>query len=46
MSEEVLQIAVKTKKAKGKGKIYPVECRIPKNSREVRKPSSVINTKK
>ena len=37
LSEEVLQIAEKRKEAKGKGekvKIYPSECRVPKNSKE------------
>ena len=39
LSEEVLQIAVKRRKAKKKkkiikGKIYPFECRVPKNSKE------------
>ena len=36
LSEEVLQIAVKRREVKGKGerKIYPFECRIPKNSKE------------
>ena len=29
-----------------KGKIFPFECRVPKNSKEIRKPSSVINAKK
>ena len=34
-SEEALQIAVKrSKKQKRKGKIYPFECRAPKNSKE------------
>ena len=35
-SEEALQIAVKRReaKSKGKGKIYPFECRVPKNSKE------------
>ena len=36
LSEEALQIAVKRREAKGKGekgKIYPFECRVPKNSR-------------
>ena len=37
-SEEVLQIAEKRRQAKGKGekkkKIYPFECRVPKNSKE------------
>ena len=34
-SEEVLQIAEKRREAKGKEeKIYPFECRVPKNSRE------------
>ena len=30
VSEEALQIAVKRRK----GKIYPLECRVPKNSKE------------
>ena len=40
LSEEVLQIAVKRREAKKKkgggrkGKIYPFECRVPKNSKE------------
>ena len=36
LSEEALQIAVKRRgaKSKGKGKIYPFECRVPKNSKE------------
>ena len=36
MSEEALQIAEKRRKAKGrrKGKIYPFECSVPKNSKE------------
>ena len=34
-SEEVLQIAVKRSvKQRRKGKIYPLECRIPKNYKE------------
>ena len=33
LSEESLQIAEK-RKAKSKGKIYPFECRVPKNSKE------------
>ena len=36
-SEEALQIAEKRIEAKGKGKkgkIYPFECRVPKNSKE------------
>ena len=35
LSEEALQIAVKRRETKGKrrkGKIYPFECRAPKNS--------------
>ena len=36
--EEALQIAEKRREAKGrqrrKGKIYPFECRVPKNSKE------------
>ena len=49
LSEEALQIAVKRREAKKqrrKGKIYPFECRVPKNSKETRKPSSVITAKK
>ena len=36
LSEEALQIAVKKGevKSKGEGKIYPFECRVPKNSKE------------
>ena len=37
MSEEALQIAVKRRGAKRqrrKGKLYPFECRVPKNSQE------------
>ena len=37
LSEEALQIAVKRRETKGKrrkGKIYPFECRAPKNSKE------------
>ena len=37
LSEEALQIAVKKKekrKAKEKRKIYPFECRVPKNNKE------------
>ena len=37
LSEEALQIAVKKKRSKKqrrKGKLYPFECRVPKNSKE------------
>jgi len=35
LSEEVLQIAVKRReRQRRKGKVYPLECRIPKNSKE------------
>ena len=35
LSEEALQIAEKRREAKGKGeKIYPSECRVPKNSKQ------------
>ena len=36
LSEEALQIAVKRREAKRKrkGKIYPSECRVPRNSKE------------
>ena len=49
LSEEALQIAVKrrSEKQRRKEKIYPFECRVPKNSKErLKKPSSVINAKK
>ena len=35
-----------SEKQRRKGKTYPFECRVPKNSKEIRKPSSVINAKK
>ena len=38
LSKEALQIAEKRRRAKEKGKIYPFECRIPKNC-EIRKSS-------
>ena len=35
LSEEALQIAVKRReRQKRKGEIYPLECRVPKNSKE------------
>ena len=37
LAEEALQIAVNRREAKGKGKkgkVYPFECRVPKNSKE------------
>ena len=37
LSEEALQIAEERREVKGKGereKIYPAECRVPKNSKE------------
>ena len=35
LPEEALQIAVKRREVKGKGeKIFPFECRVPKNSKE------------
>ena len=35
LSEEALQIAVKrSERQRRKGKIYPFECRIPRNSKE------------
>ena len=35
LSEEALQIAVKRReKQRRKGKIYPFECRVPKNRKE------------
>ena len=48
LSEEPLQIAVKRREVKSRGEKgrYPFECRVPKNSKERRKPSSAINAKK
>ena len=37
LSAEVLQIAEKRREAKGKGKIYPSEYRVPKTSKEDKK---------
>ena len=34
LSEEALQILVKRREVKGKGKTYPFEYRVPKNSKE------------
>ena len=34
LTEEALQIAEKRREVKGKGKIYPFECRVPENSKE------------
>ena len=37
MSDKALQIAEKRREGKGKGKkgkLYPTECRVPKNSKE------------
>ena len=41
-------MAVKRREVKSKGEKerYPSECRVPKNSKEKRKPSSVVNAKK
>ena len=36
----------RSEKQRRKGKIYPLECRVLKNSTEIRKPFSVINAKK
>ena len=33
-SDKVLKIAEKRREVKGKGKIYPSECRVPKKSKE------------
>ena len=46
LSEEALQITVKRREAKSKGEKERFECRVPKNSKERRKPSSVISAKK
>ena len=34
LSEVALQIAEKRREMKGKGKTYPFECRVPRNSKE------------
>ena len=34
LSEEALQIAVKRKGKRRKGKIFPFKCRVPKNNKE------------
>ena len=36
----------RSKNQRTKGKTYSFECRVPKNSEEIRKPSSGINAKK
>ena len=36
----------RSQKQKRKGKIYPFECRVPKNSKERSEPFSEINAKK
>ena len=36
----------RSKKQRRKGKIQTSECRVPKNNKEIRKPSSAINAKK
>ena len=36
----------RSEKQSRKGKIYPFECRIPKNSEEIRKTSPAINAEK
>ena len=35
----------RSEKKRRKGKIYPYECRVPKNSKEIRKTSSLINAR-
>ena len=34
LSEEALQMTKERREVKGKGKKYPFECRVPKNSKE------------
>ena len=34
LSKEAPQTTVKRREVKGKGKIYPFECRVPENSKE------------
>ena len=44
LSDKVLQIAAKRREATGKGeKVYPFECRVPKNSKERKKPITFKN---
>ena len=35
-----------SKKQRGKGKVYPFECRVPKNSKEREENSSAMNAEK
>ena len=35
LSQEALQIAKRSERQRMKGKIYPSECRVPKNSKEI-----------
>ena len=47
LSEEALQIVEKKREAKGKGekgKIYPSECRVPKNSKKNKKQKTWLKT--
>ena len=49
LSEEALQIAEKRREIKDNGekeRYNHFECRVPKNSRDIRKPFSVISAKK
>ena len=48
LSEEGLQTAEKRREVIGKGEknIYPSECRVPKNNKKHKMPSSVITAKK
>ena len=49
LSGEALQNSCEKKrseKQRRKGKIFPFECRVPKNSKERRKPFSVMSVKK
>ena len=49
LSGEALQITEKkrSEKERRKGKIYPLECKVPKNSKvRIRKPFSVISAQK
>ena len=47
LSEEVLQITEKrNERQRRKGMIYPSECRVSENKKEIRRPSSMISAKK
>ena len=42
MAEEALQIAERSERQGREGKIYPTECRVPENSKEILKRASLV----